>query len=213
MNLHLSTKRKPIESSEILSGTRYFQFQGASFSSSSKGFVKNKALYYTFVPMEKGESTSFLSLTQEPFSENFGHWKVSSERGVLWGSSKTLEASRLLGPRNIPNQTRATGNPGIPTCQPVGFKEHTSCRKMSWREGMSIRETETASSGGDLLKVMKSNIIIEHSCQIDELWIRCIFDMHMDGKWNWHTTGMELGTMCFWPLLYWGYKPCIQYTN
>ena len=126
MNLHLSTKRKPIEASEILSARSYFHFQGASFSSS---FRKKKGLLLHLRSYGKRWVKFLLKK-----ASRWSHFRTISvtekfhpKRGVLWGSSKTLEASRKRRP--IPNQTRETGNPGIPTCQPVGFKEHTSCRK------------------------------------------------------------------------------------
>ena len=88
MNLHLSTKRKPIESSEILSGTSYFQFQGASFSSSSKGFVKKSPLFTPLFLWKKVSRLLKKASLRSHFSDNFGHWKVSSEKGFLGGPPK-----------------------------------------------------------------------------------------------------------------------------
>ena len=68
MNLHLSTKRKPIEASEILSGTSYFHFQGASFSSNSKGFGKKKP--FTPLFLWKKVSRFLFKPHAEPFSKN-----------------------------------------------------------------------------------------------------------------------------------------------
>ena len=133
------------------------------------------------------------------FSDNFGHWKVSSEKGGPLGVLQNTGSFTFVGPPKHPLRNSRNWKPRNPHL-PTSRLQRTHILPKKCHEGKGCqygKQKHPASSGGDLVKVMKSNVIIKHSCQIDELWIRCIFDMHMDGKWNWHTTGMELGTMCF----------------
>lgn len=157
MNLHLSTKRKPIESSEILSGTSYFQFQGASFSSSSKGFVKKSPLFTPLFLWKKVSRLLKKASLRSHFSDNFGHWKVSSEKGgplgVLQNTGSFTEATPpKQSPRNI--EKLETPESHLPTSR---LQRTHILRKMSWREGMSIWETEThCKFWWQGVKVMKS---------------------------------------------------------
>lgn len=180
MNLHLSTKRKPIESSgEFFQLEAIFSFRELV---SVPVFVK-KNLYYTFVPMEKGESTSFNKPHSGAIFGKFRSLKsfnltVLSLFSILiilrspkhcsftedWRRNREIFRPDynqvVFGPPKHPQPNSRNWKPRNPHL-PTSRLQRTHILRKNVMKGRDVNmgnKKHPASSGGDLVKVMKSYV-------------------------------------------------------
>ena len=182
MNLHLSTKRKPIESSgEFFQLEAIFSFRELV---SVPVFVK-KNLYYTFVPMEKGESTSFNKPHSGAIFGKFRSLKsfnltVLSLFSILiilrspkhcsftedWRRNREIFRPDynqvVFGPPKHPQPNSRNWKPRNPHL-PTSRLQRTHILRKNVMKGRDVNmgnKKHPASSGGDLVKVMKSYVFL-----------------------------------------------------